>query len=579
MSLRSYWEFLAEYLRAWRPRVALLAVLLLGSIGLQLLNPQILRYFIDTAARGGAMAALLGAAALFIGVALVTQALSVAATYVGEQVAWLATNTLRADLTQHCLDLDMPFHNARTPGEMIERIDGDVTALANFFSQFVLRVLGSGLLLVGVLVLLWREDWRIGAVLSLFALVALVVLGRVRGIAVSYFTASRAARADMFGFIEERLAALDDIRANGAGAYVMRRLHGWMQRNFKTARSADLRGFTLWVITNVLFTTGYVIALAMGAYLFRRGAITAGTVYLIFQYTDMLRRPLEQITDQLKDLQKATASIGRVRELYGIVRTIADGDGPPLPPGALDVEFDGVSFGYGAGEPVLRDLHFRLRPGTVLGLLGRTGSGKTTVTRLLFRLYDPEAGTIRLGGREIRATSLAELRARVAIVTQDVQLFHAAVRDNLTFFDRAIPDERILAVLREMGLWEWLAALPRGLDTELAPGGSGLSAGEAQLLAFSRALLKDPSVVVLDEASSRIDPATEAVIERAVDRLLVGRTGIVIAHRLHTVLRADEIIILEAGSIRERGSRAALQEQPDSYFAQLLQTGLQELLA
>ena len=578
MSLRSYWEFLAKYLRAWRLRVALLAVLLLGSIGLQLLNPQILRYFIDTAARGGTLPRLLGAAAIFIGVALATQALSVAATYVGEQVAWLATNTLRADLTQHCLELDMPFHNARTPGEMIERIDGDVTALANFFSQFMLRVVGSGLLLAGVLVLLWREDWRIGAVLSLFALVALVVLGRVRGIAVSCFTASRAARADMFGFIEERLAALDDLRANGAGAFVMQRLHAYMQRNFIAARSADLRGFTLWVITNILFTTGYVTALAVGAYLFRRGAITAGTVYLIFQYTDLLRRPLEQITDQLKDLQKATASIGRVRELHDIPRTVLDGDGPPLAPGALEVEFDGVLFGYGADEPVLRDLSFRLRPGWVLGLLGRTGSGKTTVTRLLFRLYDPEAGTIRLGGREIRTTSLADLRARVAIVTQDVQLFHATVRDNLTLFDRTIPDERIRAVLREMGLGAWFAALPAGLDAELAPGGSGLSAGEAQLLAFSRALLKDPSIVVLDEASSRIDPATEALIERAVDRLLVGRTGIVIAHRLHTVLRADEIIILEAGTIRERGNRAALQEQPDSYFAQLLQTGLQEVL-
>jgi ATP-binding cassette subfamily B protein len=257
-----------------------------------------------------------------------------------------------------------------------------------------------------------------------------------------------------------------------------------------------------------------------------------------------------------------------------------------LPSGALSVVFDGVSFGYddgGAGgngaDSVLDGISFDLEPGKVLGLLGRTGSGKTTLSRLLFRLYDPTVGAISLGGADVRAVGLSDLRQRVGMVTQDVQLFGASVRDNLTFFSARFSDEQLLAVLKELGLWDWVQALPDGLDTKLEPGGKGLSAGEAQMLAFARVFLKDPGLVILDEASSRIDPATERLLERAVDRLLEGRTAVIIAHRLATVQRADEIVILEGGSVCERGPRQVLANDPASRFYGLLQTGLEEVLA
>jgi ATP-binding cassette subfamily B protein len=248
------------------------------------------------------------------------------------------------------------------------------------------------------------------------------------------------------------------------------------------------------------------------------------------------------------------------------------------------VEFDGVSFAYNTNEAydedgmVIADLSFQLRPGRVLGLLGRTGSGKTTLTRLLFRLYDPGAGTIRLGGADIRGLRLAALRRHVGIVTQEVQIFRATVRDNLTFFDACADDARIVAVLESLGMGTWLRALPAGLDSELVAGGAGLSAGEAQLLAFARVFLQDPGLVILDEASSRLDPVTERLIESAVDRLLADRTGIIIAHRLATVQRADEILILEQGTVREHGRREALVRDPASRFAGLLRAGLEEVL-
>jgi ABC-type multidrug transport system fused ATPase/permease subunit len=238
-----------------------------------------------------------------------------------------------------------------------------------------------------------------------------------------------------------------------------------------------------------------------------------------------------------------------------------------------------VTFSYNGSDSVLSGLSFILKPGSVLGLLGRTGSGKTTLARLVFRLYDPKAGCIEINGADIRNARLETLRRNIAIVTQDVQLFRASVRDNLTFFDRSIPDGQILATLEELELGDWFRGLPHGLDTELDTGSRSLSSGEAQLLAFTRVFLRNPGLVILDEASSRLDPATEQRLERAIDMLLQNRTGIIIAHRLGTVHRADEIMILENGQVSEYGDRRQLVTDPNSRFYQLLQTGLEEVLA
>ncbi|HEX6292247.1 MAG TPA: ABC transporter ATP-binding protein [Herpetosiphonaceae bacterium] len=586
-SLSHHRSLLVTYVRPQRIKVAALTVLLLGSIGLQLLNPQILRSFIDgaTGAHGtaGTIRDLIGLAALFIVVTLVSQAVAVGATYLGEQVSWTATNRLRSDLARHSLHLDMQFHHTRTPGELIERIDGDVTALSTFFSQLVIKIFGSMILLIGVLIVLFLEDPRIGAALTAFTLFALLVLIGSRNFAVASMAADRQAHAQLFGFLEERLAGLDDLRANSAGGYVMRWLYQAMRDVAHKGLRAVMMSSTVWMLTMGLFALGYALALGMGAYLYSAGAISIGTVYLFFQYTEMLRRPLEQISEQLKEFQRASASIGRVREMFAIQRTIADGPGAAFPAGPLAVEFAGVTFGYGDDAPVLDEITFRLAPGKVLGLLGRTGSGKTTLTRLLFRLYDIDAGTIHLGDVDLRDARLSDLRQRIGIVTQDVQLFQATVRDNLTLFDPTISDDRIMQALADLELMPWLQSLPGGLDTELASGNGGLSAGEAQLLAFARVFLKDPGLVILDEASSRLDPATEARIERAIDKLLrpdgSRRTCIIIAHRLSTVQRADEILLLERGRIVEHGARAQLADDPESRFFKLLQTGMAEVLA
>ncbi len=574
-SPRDYWRLLASYLKPQRGKVLILAALVLTSIGLQLASPLILRRFIDDALEGEPLRTLLIIAGVYIGFAILIQVIRLGETWTSEYVGWTATNEMRADLAQHVLDLDMEFHNRHSPGTLIERVDGDIFLLGNFFSKFILNVLGNALLAVGVVVLLFRIDWQIGLVVALFGITLVaVMLGFGRFVA-ARFVRSRQAYADLMGFLEERISGTEDIRSAGANAYIMRRNDEQHRAVYTTSDRSYRLSAVLNASSQLLGVLGMVAALAIGAVRFKDGAITVGTVFVIFQYTQLITHPLEEIARQLRDFQQAAAAIQRIRALQRERPTILDTGTTPLPAGSLAVDLDNLTFAYsdGDGEPTLRDIAVHLDPGQVLGVVGRTGSGKSTITKLLVRFVDPTEGAIRLGGVDLREVPLETLRKRVALVTQEVQLFRATVRQNLTLFDDTISDERIVAALRQIGLGAWYDSLEDGLDTMLSSGGGGISAGEAQILAMARVFLRDPDVVILDEASSRLDPVTEARLEQAIDTLLAGRTAIIIAHRLATIERADEVLVMAGGRVAEHGDRVALAANPASRFAALLRAG------
>jgi len=634
---------MTHYLRPFRGRVALLVALLLTGIGLQLLAPQLLGRFVDAATGGGDLTnRLYMLAGLFFAAVLAQNALNLLTVYLTEDLAWATTNALRADLTAHVLRLDMGFHKLRTPGELIERIDGDVGQLADYFSEIVISLIGNGLLVVGVIILIFLEDWRIGLLALSYAVIMVTLMRAVQARMVRLHTRISQASAALLGFLEEHITGTEDVVPNGGANYVMARLYPLLN----TLAALRTRTYTLSSIISATSTMLFALALAgsmgLAALSYRAGAMTIGTVFALVYYVGLLQWPLNSVRRHLSDIQRALAKINRTREFFVLRPEVDDGAAAgttALPPGAPGVAFEGVSFAYKdrrgvtnyelritneegtvsdselVTPTVLRDVTFAVAPGRVLGVLGRTGSGKTTLSRLLFRLYDVDEGAIRLDdGRpseeitnyelritneeeevscrppvvaptDIRAIPLAELRCHIGMVTQDVQLFAATVRDNLTLFSNHDParppigDGAILAALETLGLSDWYRGLPHGLDTVLESGGKGLSAGEAQLLAFTRVFLHDPRLVVLDEASSRLDPGTEQLLERAIDRLLAGRTGIIIAHRLRTVMRADDILILEDGRVIEHGPRSALAADPASRFYRLLQTGLEEVLA
>lgn len=550
-------------------RVGWLAFILVGATGLQVVIPLILQQFIDSALAAAPLAALTSAGIAYLIVGVFQQALSAMSTYLGADVGWRATNQLRHDLARHALGLDMAFHRDTTPGEMIERIDGDVTAVSNFLSRFVVRLLGSSLLLVGVVIVSTVQDWRLGAALGIYVAAVMTLMFRMRHLAERASEQERETSALLYGFVEERLDGIDDIRANGAGLHTMFVFVDVMRDFYRRTRKAWRTRAVFWVTSNTAYWTGDVVALAVGSWLAIRGEITIGTAYLILQYVALVRTPIEQVAQEFQELQKAAGGIIRIDALRGRQSSIAESGTTPAPSDGT-VRFESVRFAYD-DRVVLDGVDFTIPAGTSLGLLGRTGGGKTTITRLLARRYDPTEGQVTVGGVDLLDLAPSAMRRLVGVVTQDVQLFASTVRDNLTFFRDDLTDSEILAMLDRVGLGDWVRQV--GLDNELGSGGAGLSAGESQLLAFARVFLQDPQVVILGEPSSRLDPATESLIAVATERLFAGRTAVIVAHRLETVRAVDSIMVVDAGRIIEHDAREVLAARSDSRYARLLATG------
>nr|WP_211746061.1 ABC transporter ATP-binding protein [Paenibacillus sp. Marseille-Q4541] len=571
--------WLLRYLKPVKGRLTILLIMLLVSTGLQLVSPQIIKRFIDTAASGGVLASLIQLAGLFLIVAVFNQLITVAVSYLGNDVSWRATNRLRGDLLKHCLRLDMRFHNLKTPGEMIERVDGDVTSISNFFSMFIVQVIGSFVLLAGILGFMFTVNLPIAIVMAVFTLVSILFMVFIRDLGVAPSKDEREASASLFGLIEERIAGIEDVQANGNVPYVMNRFYRMMRAVFLKGRKAWMFRVIPWNTTVILFALAVTAVLLLGVHYYLIGQISLGTLFLIYQYTQMLNDPIEMLGDQVQEFQKAKSGMLRSRELLSERSEIVNGEQNGLPDGALGLEFRDVNFSYNENKPVLRNINFTVHPGERLGIIGRTGSGKSSLSRVLLRLYNIDSGVIRVGGTDISTLNLPALYRRVGMVTQDVQLFDGSLRDNLTLFDTTVTDESILNTTEQLGLRRWIDAQPSGLDTHLTAGGNSLSAGEAQLFALTRVFLTEPSLVILDEPSSRLDAATESMLQIAVDQLMKECTGIIIAHRLATLEKVDKIMVLGDGEILEFGAREELAKRPNSHYARLLVTGREEELA
>ena len=577
MDFTTYFRFLRKYLSPNCGKLVLLGFLVLASIGLQLWAPAILRGFIDSSIAGKPSPVLFHAAWIFLVVSILSQAVTISETYYAEELGWMTTNRIREDLIAHCLSLDMSFHKQHRPGEMIERIDGDVSELANFFSRFVVRMLGSGLLMLGLLALLARIYLGIALGLIIFVIIGAVVLRAVQARLTGKWKEVREVTADTYGFIEERLNGIEDIRSNGGVKYALRRLHPYLIKLLFKGRDAYIMGGVTWGSMIVVFTLSQAYSLTFAVCLYVHHLITVGTVYQISSYTTMLLGPIYQVAGHVQDLQQATASLIRIQNLANTESVLPNGSDLLSIQSSHSLEFDDVSFGYNGDQTVIKNLSFSLHGGHTLGLVGRTGSGKTTVTRLLFRLYDVSTGSIRVSGVDIRTIDLRDLRRHIGIVTQEVQLFDATVRDNLTFFDPSISDDQVVGVIERIGLGAWYSTLKLGLDTRLGPEGN-LSAGQSQLLAIGRVLLKDPPIVILDEASSRLDIATEKLLSTAIEDLVKNRTVIIIAHRLATIQSVDDILILDSGRTAEYGRRVELMKDASSLYCKMLRSGLEEVL-
>ena len=565
-------RLLFQYLRPERRPLSALLALLVVAMVLPLAGPLLIGAFVDAALDGESASQLAALGGLFLLTTLTGDALQLVVTWFSVRLAWRVGNRLRLDLCRHALGLDLDWHGDHSAGQLIERIDGDIDAVTRFASTAVLQLAGNTILVAGVLVISAVIDWRASLLIAITVGIAVVVLIRMRRIAVPYYDEEREVQSHLYGDLEERLGGLEDIRANGAGPWAVHKLHEHSAGWWRTARRAAARGDGGLTLAGGVFAAGSVGVLALSAWQCRQGELSVGSVLALLRFSQMVSDPLWRVAEQLAEAQKAIAGTRRAARLLAEESALPDGTRDDLPDGPPAIAFDGVSFGYGTGTDVLRDVSFSLPAGTSVGVVGRTGSGKTTIGRLVARLWDTEAGTVSVGGVDVRELTLRGLRSRIGIVTQEVEVFRATVRDNLTVFGTLdADDDAVTAALDTVGLGDWFGSLEHGLDQHLE-GDTELSAGEGQLLAFARLLLADPGVVILDEASSRLDPDTETRLIAATDRLLAGRTAIIIAHRLSTLDRVDQILVLDHGRLVEHGQRAVLAEDPESRFHHLLAT-------
>ena len=498
------------------------------------------------------------------------------------------TARIREDLFAHAINLSVRFHDRMPVGKLLTRLTSDVDALAEVFGSGAVGVLGDLVSLSVIAVTMLLVEWRLGVLLLVVQIpVTLVILWLQR----RYRKANYRVREELSQLnadFQENLQGLEVVqmfrreavngdRFNTTGLAYRRAVKGTIF--FDSSISA----FIEWVALGAV-----AMVLALGGWMVTAGAMGLGTLTTFILYSQKLFDPLRQLAERFTQIQGGLTAVERIGELLEEPLEITDRQASPSATESRElatardprgeVIFENVTFAYRPDEPILRDLSFRIAAGEHVALVGPTGSGKSTVIRLLCRLYEPQQGRILLDGRDIRSLPMQELRRQLGVVLQDTFLFSGTVGDNLRL-DVPMDDARLEGICRDLGLDPLLKRLPQGLDTTLRERGGNLSSGERQLLAVARVAIRNPTVLVMDEATAFMDPSTEATLQRDLDRLLARRTAVVIAHRLATVEAADRILVLRRGRLIEQGTHQELKDLGGLYaeLAELQERGLASL--
>ncbi|MFN0025740.1 MAG: ABC transporter ATP-binding protein [Acidimicrobiales bacterium] len=573
------WRLVLGLLRQHRLGLAGYAVVLGAATALPLVGSLLLARFVDLVVQRAAFGDLLPYAAGYALIGLGTAAVTIAVTWRTTSLAWRLTDGLRRDLTAHVLEADLAFHRDRTPGELVTRMDADVTAMTQFLSRVVARVIAIVLLGLAAVVVLAFIEPLLAPVLA----VGLGLIGAVtwaqRNSAMTHTVAERTGEAEVMGVAEQYLAAAEEVAALGAGAHGVGRVGVGSARLVAAIGRRTKTQMRVQGSIRLCIVAAELLMVGVGALLMRRGSLGVAEVFLGFRFVVLVRQPVEGLTWRLQEAQGASGAARRVLDLLSEWRAVPGGTSL-LPPGPLAISFEDIELIYDDEDGAAAALHglsVVLPAGRTVGVVGRTGSGKTSLARLVLRLVAPTRGRLLIGGAELSTIAEADLRRRVAAIPQDVQLFPGTVADNVTLF-QDYPDAEVHEALIAVGLGPWLAQQRDGLHAQLTDGeggrggelGAGLSAGQAQLLALARGLLRRPDVVVLDEATSRVDPGTQLAIAEATAGLVRGRTAIIIAHRLETLEICDDIAVMADGRLVEYGPRPQLAADHTSRYAQLL---------
>ena len=528
-------------------------------------EPLIIGYAIDEGLVAGSLRVIYTMVAVYVFVNLATWALSYVQT-VG--MGWIGQHMIldiRNALFGHLQSLSLQFYSEQKAGWIISRLTNDIENFNTLLNDGVQNLVKNGLTLIGVFIAIFFVDWRLA--LATISILPVMVVGTTIFRIQSWkaYRAAREAVAEVAAHLQENVSGMRVVQAFTGE----KRSSGRFDERNRSYRRANARATLLSSVyfpgVELLGSVGLGVVLLYGGFRVVDGEMSVGELVAFVGLLNMFFQPIQQLSQLYSDLQSTLASLEKV---FAVLDTESDrADSPDAKDlGALsgDVEFDRVSFAYGK-DVVLDDVSFRIKPGETLAIVGETGAGKSTVVKLLSRFYDPTRGKVSIDGQDLRDVRGSSLRQHMGVVLQDTFLFTGAIKDNIRYGRSDATDEEIIAAARTVGADDFIRRFPEGYETQVRERGGRLSVGERQLVAFARALLADPKLLVLDEATSSVDLATEARIEAALDKLLAGRTSIVIAHRLSTVRRADRVLVMGEGRVIEEGTHEELLSRPSAY--------------
>ncbi|MBJ6144185.1 ABC transporter ATP-binding protein [Hymenobacter sp. BT559] len=566
---------LLTYVQPYRGVFIGLIFLTVAAAVLGTVRPALIQRMVDVDISNNDWAGLNRSTLWLLALLVVNTLVSYLQTYYGGWLGQYIVRDIRTDLYRHLLSLKLSFFDRTPIGVLVTRNISDVETLADVFSEGLAAMVGDLLQIVFLMIFMFWTNWQL-ALISLSVIPPLlfstyVFKEKVKG----SFQEVRNAVAKLNSFVQEHLTGMNVVQIFNNEDREFRKFEAINQEHTKANIKSVLYYSIYFPVAEVLGAIGVGLLVWYAAQGQIEGTISKGALIAFIMYNSLFFRPIRQIADRFNTLQLGLVSTERLLKLLDNKDLVATSGTAPVPQLRGDVQFDHVWFAYNqqdgeAAEPewVLKDISFHVQPGQTIAFVGATGAGKTSIINLLSRFYDIQRGHIRVDGQDLREYDLSQLRRQIGVVLQDVFLFAGSIRDNITLGNRTISDAQIMEAAALVGAQRFIERLPGGLDYPVMERGATLSVGQRQLISFVRALVYEPRVIVLDEATSSVDSETEELIQEAIDKLMEGRTALVIAHRLSTIQKADRIIVLDRGEIKETGTHDELLRQ-NGYYAQL----------
>ena len=559
-------RWMVGLLHPYRGKVALMFVALLLATGAGLAPPYLAGLAVDEGIVAGDVGALDRIVVAFVVVAVLYAAATFLQTYLVGWVGTRALQDLRERVFAHLQAMSIGFFTRRSPGVLISRMTNDIEALNQLVTSGVVTMFSSSLTLIGVVVILLLLDVQLALVTFLtFPLLAVASIV-FRIVSSGAYRITRERIAAITAYLQETLSGVRVVRSFGQEPRHAAAMTDLNEANREANMKTVYLNASYFPAVELLSAVGTAAIILYGGSQAIDGAIQIGVIVAFVGYLATFFDPIQQLSQLYTTYQQGMAALDKIFDLLDTEPDMVDAPGA-IDPGTLrgEIEMEGVSFAYSDEDWALQDVDLHVPPGQTLALVGVTGAGKSTFAKLVARFYDPQRGTVSIDGHDLRGVQQRALRRQLGIVPQEGFLFSGSVRENIAFGRPDATLEEIEAAAAAVGATGFIAGLPEGIETEVGERGIQLSAGQRQLVAFARALLAEPRILILDEATSNVDVRTEKTIERGLERLLAGRTAIVIAHRLSTIRRAGKIVVLEGGRIAEAGTHEELIDAGGPY--------------